>query len=213
MAAWYAEAAAVVRVPEAVAVATSTADGRPSVRMVLMKAWDEAGVVFYTNYDSRKARELEANPRAALLFHWDPLGRQVRIEGTVSRVSAEESELYFASRPFGARIGAWASHQSEPVGSRDELDERVRSLVARRFRRQSRAARVVGRLPARTGGVRVLAEQGRQVARPASLLALGCGRLAAGAAPAVAERQRVLRRFSATLAMSDPRTTSAAGVG
>ncbi len=128
---WYAEAAGVVRVPEAVAVATASAEGRPSARMVLAKAWDEAGFVFYTNYDSRKARDLEANPYAALLFHWDPLGRQVRIEGTASRVSNEESDRYFAGRPFGARIGAWASHQSEPVASRDVLDEKVQELAAR----------------------------------------------------------------------------------
>jgi pyridoxamine 5'-phosphate oxidase len=126
---WYAEAAEVVRAPEAVAVATASVEGRPSARMVLMKAWDKAGFVFYTNYDSRKGRDLEANPHAALLFHWDPLGRQVRIEGTVSHVSGEESDRYFSGRPFGARIGAWASHQSETVASRDVLDERVRELA------------------------------------------------------------------------------------
>jgi len=127
---WYADAAGVVRAPEAVALATSSGDCRPSARMVLMKGWDEAGFVFYTNYDSRKGRDLEVNPHAALLFHWDPLGRQVRIEGSVSRVAEGESDRYFASRPFGARIGAWASHQSEPVASRQVLDERVRELTA-----------------------------------------------------------------------------------
>ncbi len=128
---WYVEAASVVRAPEAVVVATAAVDGRPSARMVLMKAFDEEGFVFYTNRESRKGRELEANPYAALLFHWDPLGRQVRIEGAVAPVSKEESDLYFASRPFGAKIGAWASHQSEPIASRGLLDEQVRAVSGR----------------------------------------------------------------------------------
>jgi pyridoxamine 5'-phosphate oxidase len=129
---WYREVGGLVRVPEAVAVATASPDGGPSVRMVLMKAWDEAGFVFYTNYHSRKGKDLEANPHAALLFHWDPLGRQVRIEGTVSHVSNEESDRYFSGRPAGARVGAWASHQSEPVASRALLDESVREVTDRR---------------------------------------------------------------------------------
>ena len=125
---WYLEAAGAVRVPEAMAVASASAAGRPSIRMVLMKGWDESGFVFFTQYRSRKAEELGANPRAALLFHWDELGRQVRIEGRVERVSTEESESYFATRPRGAQISAHASHQSRPVESREVLDERSRQL-------------------------------------------------------------------------------------
>lgn len=129
-AAWFTEASAVVRVPEAMAVASADLDGRPSVRMVLMKKWDEAGYVFFTQYRSRKARELDSNPWAALLFHWDELGRQVRIEGPIGRVSAKESDDYFATRPFGAQIGAHASYQSHMIESRSVLDERVRRLAA-----------------------------------------------------------------------------------
>ena len=125
---WFDEAAGVIRVREAMAVATASAEGVPSVRMVLLKAADERGLVFFTHYTSRKGRELEANPNAALLFHWDPLGRQVRVEGTVERVSAEESDVYFATRPEGARIGANASRQSEVLGDRAELERRVAGL-------------------------------------------------------------------------------------
>jgi pyridoxamine 5'-phosphate oxidase len=113
---------------EAMAVATATADGAPSVRMVLLKAADERGLVFFTHYTSRKGRDLEANRRAALLFHWDPLGRQVRVEGSVERVSAEESDAYFATRPAGARAGARASRQSEVLSDRGELERRVAEL-------------------------------------------------------------------------------------
>ena len=112
--------------PEATALATATASGVPSVRMVLLKGVDARGFVFYTNYGSRKATDLETNPRAALCFHWAVLERQVRVEGTVERVSQEESEAYFASRPRGSRIGAWASNQSAPLPSREVLEERVR---------------------------------------------------------------------------------------
>jgi pyridoxamine 5'-phosphate oxidase len=125
---WFDEAAGVVRVREAMAVATATTDGAPSVRMVLLKVADEQGLVFFTHYTSRKGRELEANPHAALLFHWDPLGRQVRVEGAVERVSAEESDAYFATRPKGARLGANASRQSEVLGGRGELERRVAEL-------------------------------------------------------------------------------------
>jgi pyridoxamine 5'-phosphate oxidase len=125
---WFDEAAGIVRVREAMAVATATVDGAPSVRMVLLKAADERGLAFFTHYTSRKGRELEANPHAALLFHWDPLGRQVRVEGGVERVSAEESDAYFATRPEGARIGAHASRQSEVLADRAELERRVAEL-------------------------------------------------------------------------------------
>lgn len=125
---WFAEAAAAVPVPEAVAVATASLDAVPSVRMVLLKGVDWRGLVFYTHYASRKGHELEANPQAALLFHWAPLGRQVRVEGRVERVAAEESDAYFASRPRGAQLGAIASRQSEPLGRREELEARVEEL-------------------------------------------------------------------------------------
>ncbi len=125
---WFDEAAGIVRMREAMAVATATPAGAPSVRMVLLKAADERGLVFFTHYTSRKGRELEANPQAALLFHWDPLGRQVSVEGAVGRVSAEESDAYFATRPEGARIGANASRQSEVLAGRAELERRVAEL-------------------------------------------------------------------------------------
>ncbi len=131
--AWFADAAAAgVREPEAVAVASSTAAGEPSVRMVLCKAFDERGFVFFTNYASRKGRELTANPRAALLFHWDPLGRQVRIEGPAERVSAEESTAYAHSRPRASQLSALASPQSRVVADRAELEAAV-SALERRF--------------------------------------------------------------------------------
>jgi pyridoxamine 5'-phosphate oxidase len=126
---WLDEATGVVRAREAMAVATASEDGAPSVRMVLLKAADERGLVFFTHYTSRKGRELEANPQAALLFHWDPLGRQVRVEGSVERVSAEESDAYFATRPAGARAGALASRQSEVLGDRGKLERRAAELA------------------------------------------------------------------------------------
>jgi pyridoxamine 5'-phosphate oxidase len=122
---WFDEAAATLGVPEAMALATAAPDASPSVRMVLLKGFDERGLVFYTHYVSRKGRELEANPQAALLFHWSPLGRQVRVEGSVARLPDEESDVYFATRPRGAQVGALASRQSDPLGSRVELRERL----------------------------------------------------------------------------------------
>jgi pyridoxamine 5'-phosphate oxidase len=116
--------------PNAMILATATDDGRPSARTVLLKGYDERGFVFYTNYEGRKAGELEANPRCALLFYWGELERQVRIEGRASRLSGEESDAYFASRPRGSRLGAWASEQSMPVEDRSVLEERVRALEA-----------------------------------------------------------------------------------
>jgi pyridoxamine 5'-phosphate oxidase len=107
--------------PNAMVVSTVSEAGRPSSRMVLLKGLDEQGFVFYTNYDSRKGRELGANPVASLLFPWHDLQRQVRVEGTVTQVAREESEAYFAGRPREAQLGAWASHQSEEVASRGEL--------------------------------------------------------------------------------------------
>lgn len=130
-AAWFREAGdSGVRAPEAMAVATATPDAEPSVRMVLMKQFDERGFVFFTNYESRKGQELLANPRAALLFHWDTLGRQVRIEGPAERVGAEESAAYIQSRPRGSQLSALASPQSRPVESRAELERLVAELEA-----------------------------------------------------------------------------------
>jgi pyridoxamine 5'-phosphate oxidase len=122
---WFTTAGAAVEVPEAMALATAAPDGAPSVRMVLLKGFDERGLVFYSHRTSRKGRELSANPQAALLFHWSPLGRQVRVEGRVDHVSDEESDAYFATRPREAQIGAHASRQSSPLGSRAELDELI----------------------------------------------------------------------------------------
>lgn len=110
---------------ESMALATADPAGSPSARMVLLKGFDERGFTFHTNYASRKGREVEANPRAALLFYWRELGRQVRIEGTVERTSREESEAYFRTRLVAARFSALVSPQSEPVGSRAELEAGV----------------------------------------------------------------------------------------
>lgn len=119
---WFDEAqAAGLPEPNAMTLATVGPDGRPSTRIVLIKGCDERGIVWYTNYRSRKGRELESNPFAALQFHWVELERVVRIEGRVEKVGAEESDAYFASRPLDSRLGAWASPQSEPIASRAVL--------------------------------------------------------------------------------------------
>jgi pyridoxamine 5'-phosphate oxidase len=129
---WFAAAGqAGVRMPEAAAVATAADDGAPSVRMVLVKQADEHGFVFYTNYESRKAGELTVNPSAALLFYWDPLGRQVRIEGAVQRTTPEETAAYIRSRPPGSQLSALASPQSRPIESRATLETRVAELADR----------------------------------------------------------------------------------
>jgi pyridoxamine 5'-phosphate oxidase len=121
---WFAEAGEDNRM----ALATATPDGAPSVRMVLLKGADEDGFIFFTGYGSRKGGELDANPRAALLFHWDGLGRQVRVEGRVERVSADESDEYFATRPRGAQLAAAASRQGRVLANRAQLDEVVAEL-------------------------------------------------------------------------------------
>jgi pyridoxamine 5'-phosphate oxidase len=149
---WYSEAERVVEIPEAVALATATADGRPSVRMVLAKAVDERGFKFHTGRGSRKGRELEETGRGALLFYWHPLGRQVRIEGAVEHVPDEESEEYFRTRPRGGQLAAWASRQSEPIASREELEARVAELEAEFEGRDVP-------LPAHWGGFRLEPEQ------------------------------------------------------
>ena len=129
---WFEEAAASgIIEAERMALATATPDGRPSVRIVLLKGIDEDGIRFFTNYESRKGRELAANPRAAATLYWQPLYRAARLEGPVERLAAEESDAYFASRPRGAQIGAWASAQGSVLGSRAELDERVADIEAR----------------------------------------------------------------------------------
>lgn len=136
--------------PEAAALATATADGAPSVRMVLVKHATESGFVFFTNYESRKGRELTANPQGALLFHWILLGRQVRIEGAVQRVRAEETAAYVRTRPRGSQLSALASPQSRPIESRHTLERRVAEL----------AERYAGRelpLPPSWGGLRLVA--------------------------------------------------------
>lgn len=124
---WFEDArASGIYLPESMTVATATPDGAPSARMMLLKGADPRGLVFFTNYESRKSNELLANPRAALVFHWPVLQRQVRVEGTVARLTQAESEAYFRTRPRGSRIGAWASQQSAELSTRAELDERVR---------------------------------------------------------------------------------------
>lgn len=128
---WFAEAAEVgTSQPEAAALATATPQGTPSVRMVLVKQTGPDGFVFYTNYESRKGGELTANPRAALLFHWERLGRQVRLEGPVKRTTREESLAYAHSRPRGSQLSAAASPQSRPVPDRSWLEQRVAELDA-----------------------------------------------------------------------------------
>jgi pyridoxamine 5'-phosphate oxidase len=129
---WYAEAReSEINDSNAVALATADADGRPSVRMVLLKGFDERGFVFYTNRESRKAADLAANPRAALLFHWKSLRRQVRIEGPVTLATDEESDAYFASRSRDSQLGAWASDQSRPLDARTTFEQRYEAVRGR----------------------------------------------------------------------------------
>ncbi len=117
--------------PNAMTLATAATDGQPSARVVLLKAFDASGFTFFTNYDSRKGREIAENPRAALLFFWPELQRQIRIEGSVERMPDADSDAYFRSRPLGSRLSAWASRQSEVIPNREVLEERVRALVQR----------------------------------------------------------------------------------
>ncbi|SDB82857.1 pyridoxamine 5'-phosphate oxidase [Paraburkholderia lycopersici] len=128
---WFAQALdAKLPEPNAMTVATVDAQGRPAARILLIKGVDERGFVFFTNYESRKGRELAANPHAALLFYWIELERQVRIEGKVELTSAEESDAYFNSRPLGSRIGAWVSEQSAVIANRETLEAREREVAA-----------------------------------------------------------------------------------
>ncbi|HUN48789.1 MAG TPA: pyridoxamine 5'-phosphate oxidase [Stellaceae bacterium] len=129
---WYAEARqSEPKDANAMTVASTTADGAPSARVVLLKELDKRGFVFYTNHESRKGAELIANPRAALCFYWKSLGRQVRIEGRAERVDAADADAYFETRPRDSQIGAWASHQSRPLESRAVLEGRVAELTRR----------------------------------------------------------------------------------
>ncbi|TNE51647.1 MAG: pyridoxamine 5'-phosphate oxidase [Bacteroidetes bacterium] len=139
--------------PNAMTLATATPEGVPSARIVLLKGYDHRGFVFYTNYESRKGLELDANPVAALLFSWLELERQIRIEGPIERVSQEESEGYFQSRPKGSQIGAWASPQSRIIEGRGELEDRVRELTTN-FKHEE-----VLPLPPFWGGYRLRPEQ------------------------------------------------------
>jgi len=126
---WFEDAVASgMKLPEAMTLATATRDGKPSARVVLLKGFDSDGFVFYTNYRSAKARDLEANPHAALVFYWSQFDRQVRVEGTVERVSTEESRAYFKTRPRESQIGAWASPQSNVIENREVLEARVAEL-------------------------------------------------------------------------------------
>jgi pyridoxamine 5'-phosphate oxidase len=153
-AAWYdAAVAAGVPEPEAMTLSTATADGRPSARIVLLRGFDARGFCFFSNYESRKGRELAANPHAALTFHWADLERQVRIEGTVGRTTDAESEAYFHSRPSTSRIGAWTSPQSAVVADRAALE----ALFAR-FRAEYPDDTLIPR-PAHWGGYRLVPEQ------------------------------------------------------
>src|SRR6476469_6192353 len=136
---WLTEAiAAEVPEPNAMTLATVASDLRPSTRIVLVKGYDERGIVWYTNYESRKGQELAGNPYAALQFHWVELERVVRIEGRVTRVDAAESDAYFASRPLDSRIGAWASPQSEVISGRDVLVKNAALQAARHMLSPSR---------------------------------------------------------------------------
>jgi pyridoxamine 5'-phosphate oxidase len=129
---WLAQAVeAAVSEPTALTLATATPDGRPSARIVLLKGVDPEGFVFYTSYESRKGRELQANPHVALVFFWPELERQVRVTGVASRVTRAESEAYFLSRPRGSRLGAWASAQSEVIADRSILEARLAEIEAR----------------------------------------------------------------------------------
>ncbi|HKP87651.1 MAG TPA: pyridoxamine 5'-phosphate oxidase [Blastocatellia bacterium] len=128
---WYADAVeSGLKLPNAMTLATATRDGKPSARMVLLKGFDDRGFTFYTNYESRKGRELEENPYAALVFYWPEFDRQVRITGTVTKTTREDSESYFRTRPVDSQLGAWASDQSRVIGSREVLEGRMRELMA-----------------------------------------------------------------------------------
>ena len=164
---WFAEAQASEPAdPNAMALATVDADGLPDVRMVLMKGYDERGFVFYSNANSQKGTELAANARAALVFYWKSLKRQVRLRGTIHQVTDEEADAYFASRPRGAQIGAWASQQSSPLESRFAFEKAVALMTAKYAVGSGAASAVLDRLSPRPGRNRVLARPAVPAARP-----------------------------------------------
>ncbi|KJH71852.1 pyridoxamine 5'-phosphate oxidase [Aliterella atlantica] len=147
---WFEQAlAAQLPEPNAMTIATATKDGKPTARMVLLKDFDDRGFVFYTNYESHKGQQLTENPQAALVFWWAELERQVRIEGQVTQVSAQESDEYFHSRPFNSQLGAWVSNQSQEIASYEVLEQRLAQLQAKY------AEQVIPR-PAHWGGYRVI---------------------------------------------------------
>ena len=149
---WFQEAeAAKIQEPNAAILATAAKDGRPSARIVLLKGVDGRGFVFYTNYNSRKGRELEANPRAAYLFPWVVLERQVTVEGTVTRIAREESEAYFHSRPRASQLAAWASAQSSIISGRDELESAMKEV-------EKKYSGAEAPLPPHWGGFRIVPE-------------------------------------------------------
>jgi pyridoxamine 5'-phosphate oxidase len=149
---WFQEAeAAKIHEPNAAVLATAARDGRPSARMVLLKGIDGRGFVFYTNYDSRKGRELEANPRAAYVFPWIALERQVIIEGAVTKIAREESEAYFQSRPRASQLAAWASPQSAIISGRDALEEAMKAA-------ERKYSGVQAPIPPNWGGFRIIPE-------------------------------------------------------
>lgn len=148
---WYKERILLVTYPDSVSLATSSADGTVSVRTVLLKGYDSIGFVFFTNYKSKKGRQLNENPNAAMLFYWPETGRQIRIEGRVEKISEEESTQYFNSRPRESRIGAWASSQSSVIPGKSHLDEQVK-----RFSSEFRGKPIPK--PPHWGGFRIIPE-------------------------------------------------------
>ena len=154
---WFREVEALaLENPTAVALSTVGANGTPSSRMVLIRRFDGEGFQFFTNYESRKARELAANPRAALLFYWEPLHRQLRVIGTAEKVSSEESDAYFRTRPRGSQIGAHASPQSEVIPYQETLERRVAEVEARFDGVEVPRPQELGWVPAAAGALRVL---------------------------------------------------------
>ncbi|GGW59170.1 pyridoxine/pyridoxamine 5'-phosphate oxidase [Streptomyces xantholiticus] len=148
---WFSEAAAAALLePNAMIVSTATPDGRPSSRTVLLKQYDARGFVFFTNYESRKGREIDANPYVSLLFPWHPLERQIIVTGTASRIGRDETVAYFRTRPYGSQLGAWASDQSTVIASREELLRRYEELSARHPEGEQIPA------PTHWGGIRVV---------------------------------------------------------
>lgn len=169
---WFDDAVKTERLPvepNAMTLATVDADGYPHCRILLLKGLDERGFTFFTNYESAKGRQLAANPRAAMTFFWPALERQVRIEGSVEKVTPEESDAYYQVRPLGSRLGAWASPQSRVIADRAEL-ERLLAETERRFADQPPSlSRALGRLPSPAAAHRVLAGAAEPPARPSRL--------------------------------------------